>query len=116
MYTFLIFMLVNFHNIWKVLTMHPHWHWIMRDNESETVHETILSSQCCVKRYSVDGLSRCVPECIHPYHGFREVMTVESTLVFKGHCVVIPQSVRKEVIEFAHETYIYWHGRRACSD
>ena len=29
-------------------------------SESETVQEMILSSQCCMKRYSVDGLSRCV--------------------------------------------------------
>ena len=45
-----IYMLVNSHNVLKVLTMHPHWHWIMRDySESETVHEMILSSLCGVK-------------------------------------------------------------------
>ena len=56
-----------------------------------------------------------VPECIHPYRGVRDVMTVESTLVFKGHRVVIPQSMRKEMIELAHEAHIGMEGciRRA---
>ena len=52
-----------------------------------------------------------VPECIHPYHGFRDVMTVESTLVFKGHRVVISQSMHKEMIELAHEAHI---GMERC--
>ena len=42
-------------------------------------------------------------------------MTVESTLVFKGHHVVIPQSMRKEMVELTHEAHIGMEGciRRA---
>ena len=39
-----------------------------------------------------------VPEFIYPYYDMRDVLTVQSELVFKGQLLVVPASLRKELI------------------
>ena len=56
-----------------------------------------------------------MPECIHAYYDFRDELTVQDQLVFKGSRVIIPATMRKEVVAIAHATHIGIEGciRRA---
>ena len=56
-----------------------------------------------------------VRECIRPYYGFQDELSVNTPLVFKGSRVVIPHAMRKEMISLAHESHIGMEGcvRRA---
>ena len=56
-----------------------------------------------------------VRECIRPYYGFRDELSVNTPLVFKGSRVIIPRVMRKEMITLAHESHIGMEGcvRRA---
>ena len=52
-----------------------------------------------------------VPESLLPYFGFRGELTVEDGLVFKGDQVVVPRSMRQQMMEDAHESHI---GLESC--
>ena len=56
-----------------------------------------------------------VPECVYPYYDFRDELTVQEQLVFKGPLLVIPAAMRKEMMAVAHGTHIGIEGcvRRA---
>ena len=56
-----------------------------------------------------------VPECVHAYFDFRNELTVQEQLVFKGDRLVIPTSLRKEMTALVHTTHIGVEGciRRA---
>ena len=49
------------------------------------------------------------------YYDVRDKLTVQDTLVFKGPLIVIPSTLRKEMIELVHATHIGTEGclRRA---
>ena len=51
-----------------------------------------------------------VPECIHVYYSFREELTVQDQVVFKGDRVIIPAAMRKEMVTLAHESHIGMEG------
>lgn len=52
---------------------------------------------------------------LHAYYDFRDELTVEDHLVFKGPVVVVPTSLRKEMLVACHDTHIGIEGciRRA---
>ena len=56
-----------------------------------------------------------VPECVHTYFDFRDELTVQEQLVFKGDRLVIPTSLRKEMTALVHTMHIGVEGciRRA---
>ena len=56
-----------------------------------------------------------VPESIHAYYDFRDELTVQDQLVFKGQLLVVPAAMRKEMMAVAHATHIGTEGciRRA---
>ena len=56
-----------------------------------------------------------VPEIIHAYYDFRDELTVQDQLVFKGARLVVPSTMRREMMEVAHATHIGIEGciRRA---
>ena len=56
-----------------------------------------------------------VPESIHAYYDFRDELTVQDELVFKGARLVVPSALRREMMEAAHATHIGIEGciRRA---
>ena len=47
-----------------------------------------------------------VPETVHPYFNIRDELTLQDVLVFKGHSVVIPASMRKQMMNVVHATHI----------
>ena len=57
-----------------------------------------------------------VPEPIYPYYDFRDELTVQDALVFKGPLLVVPASMRKEMMAVIHASHIGVEGciRRAC--
>ena len=56
-----------------------------------------------------------VPECVLPYFDFRDELTVQDQLVFKGAQLVVPAAMRKDMMAVAHASYIGIEGciRRA---
>ena len=55
------------------------------------------------------------PECVHLYFDLRDELTVQGELVFKGQQLVIPYSMRKQMMTMVHESHIGIDGclRRA---
>ena len=56
-----------------------------------------------------------ITEALHAYYDFRDELTVEDQLVFKGPVVVVPAALRKEMMASCHDTHIGIEGciRRA---
>ena len=52
---------------------------------------------------------------MHPYFNIRDKLTLQDGLVFKGHSVVIPVSMPKQMMNVVHATHIGIEGciRRA---
>ena len=57
-----------------------------------------------------------VSEALHAYYDFRDELTVQNDLVFKGSLVVVPAALQREMMEACHATHIGIEGciRRAC--
>ena len=55
------------------------------------------------------------PECLYPYFDFRDQLTVQGDLVFKGQQFVVPATLRKELMAVTHASHIGVEGciRRA---
>lgn len=47
-----------------------------------------------------------VPETVHPYFDFRNELTVQDQVVFKGTQLVIPAAMRKEMMVLAHASHV----------
>ena len=56
-----------------------------------------------------------LPEPLYPYFDIRDPLTVQNDLVFKGQCLVVPASLRKELMAVVHSSHIGIEGciRRA---
>ena len=56
-----------------------------------------------------------VPDILHAYFDFRDELTAQEQLIFKGPAVVIPAALRKEMMAACHSTHIGVEGciRRA---
>ena len=56
-----------------------------------------------------------MPEILYPYYDFRDELTAQGNLVFKGPLVVVPAPMRKEMMAITHATHIGVEGciRRA---
>ena len=52
-----------------------------------------------------------VPISIREYFNFREEITVQDGILFKGQCVIIPKSLRPLMISKTHESHL---GQDAC--
>ena len=51
-----------------------------------------------------------VLECVLPYFDFRDELTVQDQLVFKGAQLVVPAAMRKEMMAVAHVSHIRVEG------
>ena len=51
-----------------------------------------------------------VPECVLPYFDSRDELTVHDALVFKRDLLVVPTSMRRELLAVAHSTHIGIEG------
>ena len=51
-----------------------------------------------------------VPEILRAYYDFRDKLTVQDQLVFKGQTLIVPVGMRKEMLALAHATHIDIEG------
>ena len=51
-----------------------------------------------------------IPECLYPFFDMRDVLTVQNELVFKGHLLVVPACMRKELMAVAHSSHMALKG------
>ena len=49
---------------------------------------------------------KAVPECLYPYFDIQDVLTIEDELVFKGHQLVVPASLCRELMAVTHASHI----------
>ena len=52
------------------------------------------------------GSKSDLPECAYPYFDFRDELTVQDQLIFKGAQLVVPAAMRKEMMALAHASHI----------
>ena len=83
------------------------WHQIKTASTDDPVLQELRSVIQC-------GWPLCradVPQCLYPYFDIRDELTLEGELVFKGNQLVVPASLRKELMEATHASHI---GVEAC--
>ena len=56
------------------------------------------------------GCKSDVPECVPPYFDFRDELTVQDQLVFKGAQLVVPAAMCKDMMAVAHASHIGIEG------
>ena len=54
-----------------------------------------------------------VPHALHPYHGHRNILTVEDGLILQGEAVIIPLSEREKILQVIHEGHM---GTSKCQN
>jgi len=56
-----------------------------------------------------------VPDIVQAYYDFRDELTIQEELIFKGPLVIVPAPMRKEMMATTHATHIRVEGciRRA---
>ena len=80
-----------------------------------SAEDPVMQQLCATIRSGWPIRKSEVPECLHPYFSIRDELTVQGDLVFKGQQLVVPASLRKELMEVTHATHIGIEGciRRA---
>ena len=71
------------------------------DSVLQVLHKTILSGW----RESESD----IPESIYAYFDFRDELTVQDRLVFKGEVVIVSAAIRWKIMAVAHVTSNHWH-------
>lgn len=62
-----------------------------------------------LKRFIEEGWpndKNLVPDCIRKYSSYKELLFIENDLVWKNHCIVIPQVLRKEILNKLHYNHM----------
>ena len=83
------------------------WHQIKTASTDDPVLQELRSVIQC-------GWPLCradVPQCLYPYFDIRDELTLQGELVFKGKQLVVPASLRKELMAATHASHI---GVEAC--
>ena len=77
--------------------------------------DPVLQVPCETVRGSWPDTKSEVPECIRAYFDFRNELTVQDHLVFKGELLIVPANMRSEMMAVAHAAHIGIEGciRRA---
>ena len=85
-------------------------------NVAAAVDDPVLQQLLTTMREGWPESRSDLPEPLYPYFNVRDLLTVQNDLVFKGQCLVVPGSLRKELMAVAHSSHIGMEGcmRRAC--
>ena len=76
-----------------------------------TMHDSTLQ---CLKTTILGGWPNNhdqIPACLNEYWQFREELTVQNGIIFKGHQIVIPKAMRPELLTRIHSSHL---GIAAC--
>ena len=57
-------------------------------------------------------MREAVPPCIRMYWGYRDEITAQNGIIYKGSRVIIPQSLRKQMLSRTHSSH---QGADACT-
>ena len=71
----------------------------------------VFQELCMVIQRGWPSNRKAVPEWLYPYFDIRDELTIEDELVFKGHQLVVPASLRRELMAVTHASHI---GVEAC--
>lgn len=87
-------------NIMSELDIHPdRKERLKKASKEDHVLQTLST---VIKRGWPDNVKKCPAE-IRDYFTFRDELTVEGDLVFKGHRLIIPDSMREEALQRLHD-------------
>ena len=82
--------------------------WIQICNESK--NDAVLSQLRNMISNGWPEQRRQVPEALRVYFDFRDELILQGDLVFKGQRLVVPLSLRKELISVAHNAHVGMEG------
>ena len=71
-----------------------------------TIHDSTLQ---CLKTTILGGWPNKhdqIPACLNEYWQFREELTVQNGIIFKGHQIVIPKAMRPELLTRIHSSHL----------
>ena len=82
----------------------------------EASQDVAMQELRCIVQEGCQADKAKVPNAVCPYFEFRDQMTTQDGLVFKGQVVVIPAPLRAEMMAKCHATHIWIERcvRRAC--
>ena len=83
------------------------WHQIKHASADDPVLQELRS---VIQRGWPDSKKE-LPQCLLPFYDVRDELTTQDEFVFKGQQIVVPASLRKELIEVTHASHI---GIEAC--
>jgi transposase InsO family protein len=72
----------------------------------ETSNDTVLSKILDIYLVGWPTDRNKIEDCLKPYWTFRDEIHIIDDLVFKGNCLVIPQSLRSEMLNLIHEGHM----------
>ena len=83
------------------------WHQIKHASADDPVLQELRS----VIQHGWPDSKKELPQCLLPFYDVRDELTIQDEFVFKGQQIVVPATLRKELIEVTHASHI---GIEAC--
>ncbi|XP_050548981.1 uncharacterized protein K02A2.6-like [Daktulosphaira vitifoliae] len=74
--------------------------------KKETANDLVLKKIIQVYLTGWPTNKNLVEDCLKPYWCYRDEINVIDNLVFKGHCLVIPHSLRSQMLNLIHEGHM----------
>ena len=81
-----------------------------RGNNCKQGWDTIYHLKEVIYQGWPESFQEC-PSDIRDYWNFREDLSVEKGLVLKGHCLIIPHSLRQSMLSLVHQGHL---GTKKC--
>ena len=88
----------------------PVSHERLQEIRQASANDATLSRLATVIRNGWPDAKSKVEACLHPYYDIRSDLTEQDALIFKGHQLVIPASLRKELMEVTHYSHMGIEG------
>ena len=88
----------------------PVSHERLQEIRQASANDATLSRLATVIRNGWPDAKSKVEACLHPYYDIRSDLTEQDALIFKGHQLVIPARLRKELMEVTHYSHMGIEG------
>ena len=85
------------------------WQWMKHSAADDPVLQELCNVIQCGWMTLKESKAEISP-CLIPYYDSRDELTVQGDLVFKGHQLVVPLCLRKEMMEVIHASHIGIEG------
>ena len=77
------------------------WHQIKQASADDPVFQEL---SMVIQRHWPSN-RKAIPECLYPYYNIQDELTIEDELVFKEHQLVVPASLRRELMAVTHASH-----------